>query len=122
MTPKLSVLVQVDLHGQHVRLSITGALTETNQRALHPLIRRARALAPDIAVIIDLTRAQGVTAPAVDLLRWETEQQESAKQGVRYLLPADPVLVDTGPDARTRKSKTQARDHRPRPWGSPSLA
>jgi hypothetical protein len=51
MTSKLSVLVQADLHAQHVRLSITGARTDINQRAPHPLIRRARTLAPDITYI-----------------------------------------------------------------------
>ena len=68
MHHKPSVLVQVDLDGRHIRLVVSGCVTELNHRALCPLVRRARTLAPDIAVVLDLTTAHHVEPVAVDLL------------------------------------------------------
>ncbi|KUG62106.1 MULTISPECIES: hypothetical protein [Kocuria] len=77
MDHKLSVLVQVDLGGASVRLVVTGCLTETNQHALYPLVRRARTLIPPVTVSVDLTAAGHVEAIAVDLLRWAVEHDRS---------------------------------------------
>ena len=100
MDHKLSVLVQVDLDGAYVRLLVTGRLTEANQHALHPLIRRARTLLPPVTVSIDLTAAEHVEAIAVDLLRWTVDHDEAMDGGspVEVLVPA--VLADRAP-ART---------------------
>lgn len=78
MDHKLSVLVQIDLHGAYVRLVVTGCVTETNQHVLHPLVARARTLIPPVAVAVDLTGADHVEADAVDLLRWALEHLDSA--------------------------------------------
>jgi hypothetical protein len=89
MHHKPSVLVQVDLDGRHVRLVVTGCVTELNHRALCPLVRRARTLVPGIAVVVDATSAHHVEPAAVDLLRWAAEHDD-AVQGtppVRFVLP-----------------------------------
>jgi hypothetical protein len=78
MDHKLSVLVQIDLHGAYVRLVVTGCVTEANQHVLHPLVARARTLIPPVAVAVDLTGAEHVEAHAVDLLRWALEHTDTA--------------------------------------------
>jgi hypothetical protein len=91
MHHKLSVLVQVDLDGRHVRLVVSGCLTEVNHRALCPVIRRARTLVPGIAVVVDVTTAHPVEPAAVELLRWAAEHDD-AVQGtppVEFVLPAE---------------------------------
>ena len=70
MDHKLSVVVQIDLDGRYVRLVVTGCVTETNQHALYPLIRKSRTMIPSATVTIDLTAAEHVEPGAVDLLRW----------------------------------------------------
>ena len=97
MDHKLSVLVQVDLDGAYLRLVVTGCLTEANQHALPPLIRRARTLLPPVTVSIDLTAAEHVEAIAVDLLRWTVDHDEAMDGGspVEVLVPA--VLADRAP-------------------------
>ncbi|MEX5303653.1 hypothetical protein [Kocuria sabuli] len=91
MHHKLSVLVQVDLDGRHVRLVVTGCVTEVNHRALCPLIRRARTLVPGIAVIVDITSAHHVEPAAVDLLRWAAEHEDAVRDtpSVQFVLPAE---------------------------------
>ncbi|HST72147.1 MULTISPECIES: hypothetical protein [Kocuria] len=91
MDHKLSVLVQVDLHGAYVRLVVTGCLTEANQHALHPVVARARTLIPPVTVTVDLTCADHVEAGAVDLLRWAVDHDEAAPAAgpVEVVLPAE---------------------------------
>lgn len=91
MRHKLSVLVQVDLDGKHVRLVVTGCLTEVNHRALCPLLRRARTLVPGIEVLVDVTAAHHVEAAAVDLLRWAAEHDDdvAGTAPVDFALPAE---------------------------------
>ncbi|HST71862.1 MULTISPECIES: hypothetical protein [Kocuria] len=90
MDHNLSVVVQVDLHGRYVHLVVTGCLTELNHRALPPLIRRARALVPDVTVNVDLTSAQHVEPLALELLqRWV--------EAVHAQEPGGPVRVLTRP-------------------------
>ena len=84
---KLSVLVQIDLDDRGVRLVVTGCLTERNHHVLHPLIRRARTLAPPVTVTVDLTRTEHVEAIAVDLLRWAIDHDTSLGP-VEILSPA----------------------------------
>ena len=79
MDHKLSVLVQVDLHGAYVRLVVTGCVTEANQHVLHPVVARARTLIPPVAVSVDLTGADHVEAGAVELLRWAVEHDATAR-------------------------------------------
>lgn len=74
MVDKISVTVQVDLDGKYVRIVATGCLTGASQRALHPLIRRARVLTPGIHVIVDLRGAHLVEPVAVDLVAQQAEQ------------------------------------------------
>ena len=94
MDHKLSVLVQVDVDGRYVRLLVTGCLTETNQHALYPLIRRARMLIPPVTVSIDLATAEHVEAVAVDLLRWAIDHDRTM-DGVS---PVELLLPDGLPD------------------------
>lgn len=91
MHHKPSVLVQVDLDGRHIRLAVSGCVTELNHRALCPLVRRARTLAPDIAVVVDLTSAHHVEPAAVDLLRWAAEHEDAVRgtPAVDFVLPAE---------------------------------
>lgn len=91
MHHKMSVLVQVDLDGRHVRLVVTGCVTEVNHRALCPLIRRARNLVPGTTVVVDLTSAHHVESTAVDLLRWATEHEDAVRgtPPVEFPLPAE---------------------------------
>lgn len=91
MHHKLSVLVQVDLDGKHIRLVVTGCVTELNHRALCPLVRRARTLVPGIAVIVDITSAHHVEPAAVDLLRWAAEHEDAVRDTppVQFVLPAE---------------------------------
>ncbi|MEB2528516.1 hypothetical protein CIK52_16560 [Kocuria rosea] len=89
MDHKLSVLVQIDLHGAYVRLIVTGCVTEANQHALHPLVARARTLIPPVAVTVDLTTAEHVEAGAVDLLRWALEHNDTATGPVEVLTKVD---------------------------------
>ena len=93
MHHKLSVLVQVDLDGRHVRLVVSGCLTEVNHRALCPVIRRARTLVPGIAVIVDATSAQHVEPAAADLLRWSAEHDDAVRgtPPVEFMMPAEPA-------------------------------
>ncbi|MFI7494718.1 hypothetical protein ACH9D2_08360 [Kocuria sp. M4R2S49] len=91
MHHKPSVLVQVDLDGRHIRLVVSGCVTELNHRALCPLVRRARTLTPDIAVVVDLTAAHHVEPAAVDLLRWAAEHEDAVRgtPAVDFVLPAE---------------------------------
>ncbi|MUN63953.1 hypothetical protein GMA12_12525 [Kocuria sediminis] len=97
MHHKLSVLVQVDLDGKHVRLVVTGCVTEVNHRALCPLVRRARTLVPGIAVIVDATAAHHVEPAAVDLLRWAAEHDDAVRgtPPVEFVLPHELPAHDT---------------------------
>lgn len=90
MDLQLCVLVQIDLDGRHVRLVVTGRLTETNQRGLHPVIGRARSLTSATEVLVDLTGAEHVEAAAVDLLSWEIDHGDFSAAGgpVAFVLPA----------------------------------
>ncbi|GAA1757516.1 hypothetical protein [Kocuria aegyptia] len=88
---KLSVTVQVDLDGRTIRILATGCLTDASQRALHPLLRRARSLTPGIHVTVDLTGARHVEATGVQLLRWATHHDGAdGWRPVEFLLP-DPL-------------------------------
>jgi hypothetical protein len=91
MHHKPSVLVQVDLDGRHVRLVVSGCVTELNHRALCPLVRRARTLVPGIAVVVDLTTAHHVEPAAVDLLRWAAEHEDAVRGTpiVGFVLPPE---------------------------------
>jgi len=104
MDHKLSVLVQIDLDGAYVRLAVTGCLTEANQHALHPLIRRARMLIPPVTLSIDLTCATHIEAAAVDLLRWAIDHDDT----LHGASPVD-ILVPNGlPDHRPAPARTVA--------------
>lgn len=89
MDHKLSVLVQIDLHGAYVRLVVTGCVTQANQHALRPLVARARTLVPPVAVTVDLTCAEHVEAGAVDLLRWALEHDDAGAGPVEVLTAAE---------------------------------
>lgn len=95
MTHKLSVTVQVALDGKALRVLVTGCLTAASQRALHPLIRRARTLTPGIHVTVDCTGAHHVEAAAVGLLRAATDHDEAAEM----LRPVEFLFPEPLPDA-----------------------
>ncbi|MEX5257968.1 hypothetical protein [Kocuria arenosa] len=107
MNHKLSVLVQIDLHGAYVRLVVTGCVTEANQNVLHPLVARARTLIPPVAVAVDLTGAEHVEEGAVDLLRWALEHSNTSDG-------AGPVEVLTAPERLDRRPVTALAGHRAR--------
>lgn len=92
MQRKISVLVEVDLVGRDVRVSVTGALTRANQQALHPVLRRARAMLPAARVSVDLTCVHELEPAAVDLLRRAVEHDEDLHEAVDVLVPeAEPA-------------------------------
>ncbi|MUN62500.1 hypothetical protein GMA12_05000 [Kocuria sediminis] len=101
MDHKLSVLVQVDLDGRYVRLLVTGCLTEANQHALHPLIRRARTLIPPVTVSVDLTAAEHVEGNAVGQLRTAVHDDPTLEGTSPVELLLSGVLPEH-PDAPTR--------------------
>lgn len=113
MDHKLSVLVQIDLHGAYVRLAVTGCLTEANQHVLHPLIRRARALIPPVAVSIDLTAATHVEAIGVDLLRWAIDHDETLGEAG----PVSLALPDAFPEHALVPHRAGGHVHIPR-WAA----
>lgn len=83
MNPKLSVLLQIDVEANYLNVAVTGHLTETNQRALYPLIRRARALVPGIRITLDLSGARFAEAADLELLCWSIEQADPERSGDR---------------------------------------
>ena len=94
MSHKLSVTVQVDLEGTYCRLVVAGCLTETNQQALRPLVRRARALPIGGHVVVDLASARLVDTAALDLLRCGIDDDGVAHrtEPVQFLLPEPPPV------------------------------
>lgn len=95
MHPKLSVLVQVDLEGRHLTLAVTGALTETNQQALPPLVRRARISFPHAHITVDLQHTRLAEATALELLTRNLQDHApdsapSGRESVQITTPADP--------------------------------
>ena len=68
MHPRLSVLVQIDLNGHAVALVVTGDITLTNQKALPPLVARARTVFPEATITLDLSAGHLVEPLAVELL------------------------------------------------------
>lgn len=88
--PKISVLADIDVDGTYVNPVVTGHLTETNQQGLHPLIRRARALAPHGSIRADPRGAENVEDNAVESLRWAIDHKHDtgpAAGSVDILLP-----------------------------------
>ncbi|GAB2617885.1 hypothetical protein GCM10009696_24400 [Kocuria himachalensis] len=104
MQRKISVLVEVDPDGRCVRVSVTGALTRTNQQALHPVLRRARTTLPAARVSVDLTCVHELEPTAVDLLRRAVEHDGTLREAVEVLAPeaepAEPAAAAL--DARRR--------------------
>lgn len=98
LDPKLSVLVHVNLHGQHLHLVVTGCMTAANQQGLHPVIGRARTLIPAAEVLVDLRSCAPVEPAAVELLRAEIVLPD--RQPVAATMPAQrPGAVRPGEDA-----------------------
>jgi len=107
MNPKLSVLLQVDLEANYVNIAVTGHLTETNQRALYPLINRACKLVPGIQITVDLSGAHRIDTAGLDLLRWAIRRADPVRPGGRIMLvlpeppPAQPSAQQPGAPSRT---------------------
>ncbi|WP_139318534.1 hypothetical protein [Kocuria sp. CNJ-770] len=90
MKHTMSVLVQVDLDATHVRVLVTGCLTEANQHVLHPVIGRARTLGA--AVHVDLDSVRHLQPAAATQLRAAVDH-EGASPGlgaVRISVPTEP--------------------------------
>ena len=88
MTPKLSVIVHIDVDGRHARVAVTGHLTATNQQGLHPVIHRAHALAPEVTV--DLTAADCPSPHAVTHLRHAFDHTAGSPGVITILTPLTP--------------------------------
>lgn len=91
MAHKLRLLVKIDANPSTATLAVTGCLTEENCRALLPIVRRLGALVDGMGVIVDLSIAKHIEAPAVRMVEQSgpTEAfgvQDEAK--VRIILPA----------------------------------
>lgn len=106
MQRKISVLVEVDLDGRYVRVSVTGALTEVNQQALYPVLRRARTTLPAARVSVDLGCVHEFEPAAVDLLRWAVEHEDDLGDAVEVLVPAS---APAGPAAAARDARRRMR-------------
>jgi hypothetical protein len=110
---KISVLVEVDLDGQYVRINVTGALTEVNQQGLYPVLRRARTMLPGATVTVDLTCVHHLEPAALDLLRWAADQDESLGDAVEILAPetapAEPAVAALEGRRRLRSKVLQRR-------------
>ncbi|MUN61812.1 hypothetical protein GMA12_01385 [Kocuria sediminis] len=87
MQRKISVLVEVDLDGRHVRVDVTGAVTAVNQQGLHPVLRRARTMLPTATVRLDLSCVRDLEPHALDLLREAVEQDPGLGDAVEILAP-----------------------------------
>lgn len=97
MNHKLSVVVHVDLEETYCHLLVTGCLTEVNQQALHPLIRRARALPPGVRVMVDLTAARLSDGSALELLRCTVGNDDvSHRAAPVQFLTSDPISSEAG--------------------------
>lgn len=92
MKHTMSVLVQVDLDGTHVRISVSGCVTEANQHVLHPLVRRARALTAAVHVQVDLASVEHLEPAAVTLLRAAVDHDGTSPGGGTVS-----IAVPTGP-------------------------
>jgi hypothetical protein len=92
---KISVLVRVDIDGRRLRLVVTGALTGANQRALHPVIERARTLTPAAEVRLDLS-GSFLEPAAVELLRAGIDRQRRDRPAgtVELVLPEPAAVTD----------------------------
>lgn len=106
MQRKISVLVEVDLDGRYVRVSVTGALTRTNQQALHPVLRRARTTLPAARVGVDLTCVHELEPATVDLLRGVVEHDEDLGDAVEILAPEE---KSAGPAAAALDARRRMR-------------
>lgn len=85
MTPKLSVVVHIDVDGRHTRIAVTGRLTATNQQGLHPVVDHARALTPEVTV--DLTATDGPAPHAVAQLRQALDDTVGPPRPITVLAP-----------------------------------
>lgn len=112
MKHTMSVLVQVDLDATHVRILVTGCLTEANQHVLHPVIGRARTLGAGVPVRVDLDSVRHLQPAAVTLLRAAVDH-EGASPG----LGAVSISVPAGPRAHplAELPVRPLRDPAPRP-------
>ena len=112
MNPELSVLLQIDVEANYLNVAVTGHLTETNQRALYPLIRRARALVPGIRITLDLSGARFAEAADLELLCWSIEQADPERSGDRVGIgaarPGRPVPLGPFRSARHEPAEDKA--------------
>jgi hypothetical protein len=104
MSPKLSVLVQVDPDDRRVFIKVTGALTTVSRQGLYPLTRRARALTPGIEgieVTVDPTGPTRCEAAGARLLPEALHRAELTGRGahVRLLRPQPSPSASTGAGA-----------------------
>lgn len=123
MSPKLSVLVQVDLDDRRVNIKVTGVLTTVSQQGLYPLIRRARALTPGIGVTVDLTGLARFDATGARLLQEALHHPELTGRGaqVQLLLPQpSPATTGAGSPAATETAHGAAVRSSPAPAPVPA--
>ncbi|MCM3689432.1 hypothetical protein [Kocuria rosea] len=119
MTPKLSVLVQVDPDGRHVTLAVTGTLTEAHQPVLPSLVEQARTAFPDARLTVDLHQAQLHGTTAIGLLARDLRSGVPGSGSVRITAPGRPGW---GTSVRGRSALPAGRGQRrgaPR-WLRPS--
>ncbi|NKX49307.1 hypothetical protein HER39_01665, partial [Arthrobacter deserti] len=113
MDAKLSVVLQIDLEDKFVNIAVSGSLTETTQKALRPLIQRARSLG--VAVSIDLSGAGRIEPAGLDLLRQTIANVCSGRPGspVKLLVPEPLPGQLGGPEAAAYDgSRARARSAR----------
>jgi len=119
MHPRLSVLVQIDLNGRSVRLVVTGDVTLTNQKALPPLVARARTVFPEATITLDLSASHLVEPLAVELLERHLTHPALIGHPVLISPPVPPdVVVPTplprrGPAGHHGRHDTPHRAHAP---------
>lgn len=87
MYHKLSTTVNAETGCDEIRVQVAGCLTQDTQLALHPVLRRTRHASPARPLVVDLTDAQHLEAPGVELLYAWAQAMKADMGTVRLLLP-----------------------------------
>lgn len=115
MTPKLSVVVHVDVDGRRVRVAVTGRLTAVNQQGLHPVLEQARTVFPEVTA--DLSATDCPDPHAVAQLRRALDDAAGSSRPVTILTasmlpqhPGEPTTLALHRDRRAAAPACRRHD------------